>query len=136
MVVMGGSFNPPTRGVGTSNACQDASVHVCRQSHVGLRLGGRFGRSQNHAYIVPPAGWENERLNIMESVLTAKFEQNPMLMKRLVETRSKLLINGNSKRETYWGVDPYAWVGENQLGKLLTKIREKETRKWNVQQKH
>ena len=65
----------------------------------------------------------------MESVLTAKFEQNPMLMKRLVETRSKLLINGNSKRETYWGVAPYAWVGENQLGKLLTKIREKETRK-------
>ena len=69
----------------------------------------------------------------MESVLTAKFEQNPMLMNRSVETRSKLLINGNSKRETYWGVDPYAWVGENQLGKLLTKIREKETRKWNVQ---
>ena len=65
----------------------------------------------------------------MESVLTAKFEQNPMLMKRLVETRSKLLINGNSKRETYWGVDPYTWEGENQLGKILTKIREKETRK-------
>ena len=79
--------------------------------------------------VVPPADWENERLNIMESVLTAKFEQNPMLMNRLVETGSKLLINGNSKRETYWGVDLYAWVGENQLGKLLTKIREKETRK-------
>ena len=53
--------------------------------------------------VVPPADWENERLNIMESVLTAKFEQNPMLMNRLVETGSKLLINGNSKRETYWG---------------------------------
>lgn len=79
--------------------------------------------------VVPPADWENERLNIMESVLTAKFEQNPMLMKRLVETGSKLLINGNSKRETYWGVNLYTWEGENQLGKLLTKIREKETRK-------
>ena len=79
--------------------------------------------------IVPPADWENERLNIMESVLTAKFEQNPMLMNRLVETGSKLLINGNSKRETYWGVDLYTWEGENQLGKILTKIREKETRK-------
>ncbi|MGM9844432.1 MAG: NADAR domain-containing protein [Muribaculaceae bacterium] len=79
--------------------------------------------------VVPPAGWEDERLCIMESVLTAKFEQNPMLMKRLVETGNRLLINGNSKGETYWGVDLYTWVGENMLGKLLMKIREKEMTK-------
>ena len=65
----------------------------------------------------------------MESVLTAKFEQNPMLMNRLVETGSKFLINGNSKRETYWSVDLYTWKGENTLGKLLMKIREKEKTK-------
>lgn len=79
--------------------------------------------------VVPPAGWENERLGIMESVLTAKFSQNPMLMKRLVETGNRLLINGNSKGETYWGVDLYTWEGENVLGKLLMKIREKEMTK-------
>ena len=79
--------------------------------------------------VVPPAGWEYERLCIMGSVLTAKFEQNPMLMKRLVGIGSKLLINGNSKRETFWGIDLYTWEGENQLGKLLTKIREKEMTK-------
>ena len=79
--------------------------------------------------IVPPADWEDERVNIMESVLTAKFEQNPMLMNRLVETGSKFLINGNSKRETYWSVDLYTWKGENTLGKLLMKIREKEKTK-------
>ena len=65
--------------------------------------------------VVPPAGWENERLNIMESILAAKFEQTPTLMKRLVETGNKLLINGNNRKETYWGVDLYTWEGESDL---------------------
>lgn len=79
--------------------------------------------------IVPPTGWATERLSIMESVLTAKFEQNPMLMQRLVETGNRLLINGNSKGDMFWGVDLYTWEGENMLGKLLMKIREKEITK-------
>lgn len=79
--------------------------------------------------IVPPAGWENERLSIMESVLTAKFEQNLELMKRLAQTGNKLLVNGNNKKETFWGVDLYSYKGENQLGKILMTIREKEITK-------
>lgn len=79
--------------------------------------------------IEPRADWERERLSIMESVLTAKFEQNPILMKRLVETGNRLLINGNTKGETFWGVDLYTWEGENMLGKLLMIIREKEMTK-------
>lgn len=51
----------------------------------------------------------------MESILAAKFEQNPTLMKRLVETGNKLLINGNNRKETYWGVDLYTWEGESDL---------------------
>ena len=74
--------------------------------------------------IVPPADWERERLGIMESVVAAKFEQNPILMKRLMETGNRLLINGNSKGETFWGVDLYSWRGENRLGKILMTIRD------------
>lgn len=77
----------------------------------------------------PTVEWENERLSIMESILAAKFEQNPILMKRLVETGNRLLINGNSKKETFWGINLYSWVGENQLGKILMKIRDKELAK-------
>lgn len=79
--------------------------------------------------IVPASGWENERLDIMESILTAKFEQNPSLMKRLLDTGNTLLINGNSKRETFWGIDLYSWQGENNLGKILMTIRDKEKSK-------
>lgn len=79
--------------------------------------------------IVPASGWENERLDIMESILTAKFEQNPCLMKRLLETGNTFLINGNSKQETFWGIDLYSWQGENNLGEILMTIRDKEKSK-------
>lgn len=78
---------------------------------------------------VPPDGWESERVDIMESVLRAKFEQNKDLMERLLDTGDKLLINGNSKGETFWGVDLYSWRGENTLGKILMAIRDKEREK-------
>ena len=77
----------------------------------------------------PPPGWEEVKLGIMESILEAKFEQNPALMKKLADTGNSILVNGNNKQETFWGVDLYSWEGENNLGKLLMKIREKETSK-------
>ena len=78
---------------------------------------------------VPYPEWEEEQLDIMESILEAKFEQSPTLMKKLADTGNSILINGNNKHETYWGADLYSWEGENYLGKLLMKIREKETLK-------
>lgn len=77
----------------------------------------------------PSAEWEDCKLNIMESILLAKFDQNPSLKKRLIETDNRILINGNNKHETYWGVDLYSWKGENHLGKILMTIRDKEKKK-------
>ena len=74
----------------------------------------------------PSIEWEESKLIIMESILLAKFEQNPSLKKRLIETDGRILINGNNKHETYWGVDLYSWRGENHLGKILMTIRDKE----------
>ena len=79
--------------------------------------------------MLPFPGWENARLDIMESILRAKFEQNPALMKKLTDTGTRILINGNNKQETYWGVDLYSWQGENHLGKILMNIRNKEIRR-------
>jgi predicted NAD-dependent protein-ADP-ribosyltransferase YbiA (DUF1768 family) len=50
-------------------------------------------------------------------------------MKRLIATGECKLINGNHKKETYWGVDLYSWKGENNLGKILMTIRDKEKKK-------
>ena len=79
--------------------------------------------------LVPYSGWEEARLDIMKSILRAKFEQNPSLMKKLTDTGSHILINGNNKQETYWGINLYTWQGENHLGRIIMEIRDKEIRK-------
>ena len=76
--------------------------------------------------LVPYSGWEDDCFDLMESIQRVKFEQNPALMKKLIDTGNRLLINGNNKQETYWGVDLYSWQGENHLGKIIMNIRDKE----------
>ena len=70
--------------------------------------------------------WECNCIDIMEAIVRAKFEQNTSLMESLVKTGKCLLVNGNRIQETFWGVDLYSWQGENHLGKILMKIRDKE----------
>ena len=79
--------------------------------------------------IIPYCGWEEKKLEIMTSILEEKFGQNPTLMKRLLDTGNRVLINGNNRHETYWGIDLYSWIGENNLGKILMTIRDKEKAK-------
>ena len=74
----------------------------------------------------PYLGWEEDQLGIMESILRAKFEMNPSLMQRLVDTGNCVLLNGNNKQETFWGIDLYSWIGENHLGRIIMNIRDKE----------
>ena len=79
--------------------------------------------------ITPTPEWEESKLETMMLIQIAKFTQNPSLMKQLIATGDCIIINGNNKHETYWGVDLYSWEGENNLGKILMTIREKEKTK-------
>ena len=79
------------------------------------------------AGIAPYDGWEDERILIMERIQESKFSDNPELCRKLLSTGSKKLINGNKRKDTYWGVDPITWNGENNLGRILMKTREKLT---------
>ena len=79
--------------------------------------------------LMPYAGWKESQINIMESILQAKFEQPPVLMQKLVETGNRVLLNGNNKQESFWGIDLYSWIGENHLGRILMNIRDKEIKR-------
>lgn len=68
---------------------------------------------------------QDEMLEFMESLVQAKFYGNPNLMRRLLDTGNRTLINGNQKKELFWGVDLYSWLGENRLGKIIMEIRDK-----------
>lgn len=65
--------------------------------------------------------WDKIKLNVMYNVVTAKFLQNPDLSKRLIDTGNRELIEGNTWRDTFWGV--YNGKGENHLGSILMQVR-------------
>lgn len=65
--------------------------------------------------------WDEVRLSAMEEILFCKFNQNKDLREKLIATGDRELIEGNTWNDTFWGV--CNGVGENNLGKILMKIR-------------
>lgn len=69
--------------------------------------------------------WDDIKLGVMETGLRYKFsEHNPILRQKLLDTKGVELIEYNYWNVVYWGVCKKTEVGENNLGKLLMKIRE------------
>lgn len=64
------------------------------------------------------------KLQIMEDVLRLKFSNRKLAVK-LILTKDRQLIEGNTWNDTFWGV--CNGVGDNNLGKLLMKIRSELT---------
>lgn len=67
--------------------------------------------------------WEKVKLQVMEDVLTSKFNKNAYLRRLLIETGTKFLEETNWWNDTFWGV--CKGVGTNHLGIILMKIRSK-----------
>lgn len=63
-----------------------------------------------------------QQLVIMEKLLRLKLEQNPYVLKKLLETNDYYIVE-DSPKDNYWG-----WGinrdGRNQLGKIWMKLRE------------
>lgn len=66
--------------------------------------------------------WNDVKLKVMEYGLRQKF-QDPILKQKLIDTGSVMIYEGNTWNDTFWGVDLKTLEGENNLGKLLMKIR-------------
>lgn len=65
--------------------------------------------------------WEYVKLKEMYNILCVKF-QDVSLRELLLSTTGRL-IEGNTWRDTFWGVDLHTNEGENFLGRILMKIR-------------
>lgn len=71
------------------------------------------------------ADWDEVKLGVMEYGLRYKFsENNTNLRQKLLNTSRIELIEYNYWNDTFWGVSLKTDQGENNLGKLLMKIRE------------
>lgn len=71
--------------------------------------------------------WEEIKYSVMESVLSAKFGQNPDLAQQLKDTEPHHLIEGNFHHDQVWGdclcIDHRDTPGRNALGILLMRVR-------------
>ena len=66
--------------------------------------------------------WELIKSQMMYAVVKAKFQQNPLLKKKLLDTGKATLIEGNTWGDRYWG--QVNGEGKNMLGKILMRVRE------------
>lgn len=66
--------------------------------------------------------WEDVKLDIMYRICMAKFTQNENLRQLLIATLDEELIEGNDWGDCFWG--KVNGVGENNLGKILMKVRD------------
>lgn len=78
------------------------------------------------ALICPPGWHESRKFEVMEQVLREKFLKNEVLKKKLLDTGSQDLIEGNTWHDNCWGTctcPKCGNSGQNNLGKILMKIR-------------
>ena len=98
-----------------------ASKTTLEQQRVMISLANTPGEAKKlgrHLYLRP--NWEGIKLNIMLDLLRQKFSI-PDFKEKLLATKDATLIEGNDWGDRFWGV--YKGEGENNLGKLLMKIR-------------
>ena len=88
-----------------------------RLRFVGITA-GQAKRSGRQVDIVD--GWDEKKLGIMEQLLRLKFRDGVLLC-RLLDTEDEELTEFCTWPERFFGV--YKGKGENNLGKLLMKIR-------------
>lgn len=103
---------------GVENAYQAAKTKGNREAFVTCTAwkAKRMGQS-----IVLGPRWEDLKLTIMEELLRQKFARGSDLAQQLIETGERMIIEGNTWGDTFWGV--CQGVGENQLGRLHMTIR-------------
>lgn len=63
------------------------------------------------------------KIGIMLELLRSKF-RNEDLERKLLDTNDAVLQEGNRWGDTFWGIDLRTGVGNNNLGKLLMRVRE------------
>ncbi len=71
--------------------------------------------------------WGLVKVTTMEHLVWQKFKNNKVLAEKLIDTGNAQLIEGNTWRDTFWGV--CNGQGQNKLGKILMEVRNKLEKK-------
>ena len=83
------------------------------------REAASVGRDRNNKRI---DHFNDIKLNKMYQAVYEKFQQNPDIRKKLIETGDEE-IREMTDQDSYWGVGPQL-DGENHMGEILMRVRE------------
>jgi len=77
-----------------------------------------------------PGNWHEIKTVIMEDIVRHKLKQNPYVMRKLIQTGDRYLVE-DSPKDNFWG-----WGlkkdGRNELGKIWMKIRDEINNKIKI----
>lgn len=69
--------------------------------------------------------WREKRVEIMEEIVRAKYEQHQLIQETLIKSVGKTIVETNDN-DSFWGWGPDR-DGENALGKIWMKLRDEVT---------
>lgn len=74
---------------------------------------------------IPVRGdWDSVKIDVMTWANEFKYSvRNPILRNKLISTGDEFIQEGNWWGDLFWGVDIKTGLGENNLGKIIMKIR-------------
>lgn len=107
-----------------SEAAYQAQKCVSREERLQFADLEPLDAKNRGAWVYLREDWDAVQLDAMKNVLHAKFTQNPTLGRLLVGTGNKVLCEGNTWGDLFWGVNIYTGEGENYLGRLLEQLRD------------
>jgi ribA/ribD-fused uncharacterized protein len=88
--------------------------------YIFAKLNAREAKTMGAIVNIRP-DWEDVKLEIMEEICRVKFNLHQFKAK-LIDTGMMNIIESNYWGDTYWGICD--GIGENNLGKIIMKIRE------------
>ena len=111
---------------GLTYTCSEAAFQAAKCKNPADRvkftkLDGKAARALGRSIEIRP-NWIQMRYAVMYNVVSNKFAQNKALYEKLIATKGAKLVEGNTWRDTYWGV--CNGEGANNLGKILMDIRD------------
>jgi len=117
------SHNPLIVPYKTVEHFYQASKTTTLKDHMSIVVLDSPGKAKRNARKLKiRSDWEQIKVERMKCALISKFN-NEKFKQLLLNTETKNLVEGNSWRDTFWGVDKFTGEGFNMLGKLLMEIR-------------
>lgn len=93
-----------------------ASVRMAKSAHAAFTI-AQVNKGMQRPF------WNDEKCDVMRSILTLKLEQHEYVRTKLRQTGTRTIVE-NSWRDSFWGWGPNR-DGQNMLGKIWMELREK-----------